>query len=280
MSPGSGSDPVSFASVFFLKMTRVFFLSFLLMTTGVWDTAQCSSGDGKNLWYESLNQSEFLSGTFPKGFLWGVGTAAFPTEGSWDQDGKGLSIWDHFTHHTVGTGNNMSTVTADTASGSYALWEKDIESLQYLGVKFYSFSISWPRIFPDGNATGQPNLAAVDHYRRLIGRLKALDLEPVVTLFHWDLPQTLQEELGGWRNMKLVQIFTDYATFCFKTFGQDVRYWITIHNPLLIAFLGYGTGIHAPGVSGDPAEPFIVAHNLIRVSTRSRGQRGIGGRGG
>lgn len=253
-------------------MIRVLFLSFLLMTTGIWDTAECSSGDGKSLWYGLLNQSKFLSGTFPKGFLWGAGTAAFSTEGSWDRDGKGLSVWDYFTHHTLRRGN-ISTLTADTASNSYMLWEKDIESLQYLGVKFYSFSISWPRIFPDGDATGQPNLAAVDHYLRLIGRLKALDLEPVVTLFHWDLPQILQEELGGWTNAKLVQIFANYAAFCFKTFGQDVRYWITIHNPVLIAFLGYGMGIHAPGVSGNPADPFIVAHNLIRVSTRSRGQR-------
>lgn len=260
-------------------MTYVHFLIFLLMTTGFWDTAKCSSGDGKSLWYGSLNQSEFLSGTFPKAFLWGIGTAAFPTEGSWDQDGKGLSIWDQFTHRAVGTSNNVSTLTADTSSSSYVLWERDIESLQYLGVKFYSFSISWPRIFPDGDPTRQPNLLAVNHYRRLIGQLKALDLEPVVTLFHWDLPQILQEELGGWRNEKLVQIFADYATFCFKTFGQHVRYWITIHNPFLIAFLGYGTGIHAPGVSGDPADPFIVAHNLIRVSTRSRGQRGLGRRG-
>lgn len=261
-------------------MTHFHFLSFLLMTTGVWDAAECSSGDGKSLWYRSLNQSEFLSGTFPKGFLWGVGTAAFPTEGSWDRDGKGLSIWDHFTHHALGRGNNISNLTADTASDSYVLWEKDIESLQYLGVKFYSFSISWPRIFPDGDATRQPNLAAVDHYHHLIGRLKALNLEPVVTLFHWDLPQILQEKLGGWKNSKLVQIFADYAAFCFKTFGQDVRYWITIYNPVAIAFLGYGTGIHAPGVSGDPADPFIVAHNLIRVSTRSRGQRGFGRVGG
>ncbi|KAK2829118.1 hypothetical protein Q7C36_017108 [Tachysurus vachellii] len=245
-------------------MTRVLFLSFLLMTTGVWDTAECSSGDGKSLWYGLLNQSKFLSGTFPKGFLWGAGTAAFSTEGSWDRDGKGLSVWDHFTHHTLGRGN-ISTLTADTASNSYVLWEKDIESLRYLGVKFYSFSISWPRIFPDGDATGQPNLAAVDHYLRLIGQLKALDLDPVVTLFHWDLPQILQEELGGWTNAKLVQIFANYAAFCFKTFGQDVRYWITIHNPVLIAFLGYGMGIHAPGVSGNPADPFIVAHNLIRA---------------
>ncbi|KAI5628894.1 beta-klotho, partial [Silurus asotus] len=237
------------------------FLSFLLMTTGVWDAGECSSGDGKTLWYESLNQNDFLPRVFPKGFLWGVGTAAFPTEGSWDQDGKGQSIWDHFTHHNVGTAN----MTADTASNSYVLWEKDIESLRYLGVNFYSFSISWPRIFPDGDATGKPNLAAVEHYQQLIDRLKALDLEPVVTLFHWDLPQILQEELGGWKNAKLVQIFGDYATFCFKTFGQDVRYWITVHNPLIIAFLGYGTGIHAPGVSGDLADPFIVAHNLIRA---------------
>lgn len=255
-------------------MTRVFFLSFLLMTTDVWDGAECSSGDGKSLWYEPLNQSEFLSEMFPKGFLWGVGTAAFPTEGSWNQDGKGQSIWDHFTHRSSGS-RNISTCTADTASDSYMLWEKDIESLQYLGVQFYSFSISWPRIFPHGDATGQPNLAAVNHYHRLITRLKALHLEPIVTLYHWDLPQVLQEEFGGWTNIRLVQIFAGYAAFCFKTFGQDVRYWITIHNPVLVAFLGYGTGIHAPGVSGDPADPFIVAHNLIRVSTRSRGQRGF-----
>ncbi|XP_062874780.1 beta-klotho [Trichomycterus rosablanca] len=241
----------------------------LLITVHVWYSVECLSGDGKTLWSEPLNRTEFLSGTFPEGFLWGVGTAAFPTEGSWDRDGKGASVWDHFTHNSLSRTTNLSNRTADASSDSYALWEKDVEAVKYLGVNFYSFSISWPRIFPDGNATGSPNRAAVEHYRRLIARLKSLDLEPVVTLFHWDLPQVLQDNLGGWRNPDLVQIFSDYAAFCFRTFGRDVRYWITMHNPLIVAFQGYRTGLHAPGVTGDPADPFIVAHNLIRAHAES-----------
>ncbi|KAK1798631.1 hypothetical protein P4O66_006924 [Electrophorus voltai] len=245
----------------------------LLILVCVVDRVQSASGDGKSLWDRPLNQQDFLSGTFPPNFLWGVGTSAFPTEGSWDQDGKGASIWDHFSHNLPqgqrGTGGNVDTVTDNAASDSYALWEKDVEAIQYLGVKFYAFSLSWPRLFPDGNATGQPNYAAVEHYRRLISRLRVLGLEPMVTLFHWDLPQSLQEQLGGWTSQAMVQIFTDYAQFCFTTFGQEVRYWITMHNPLLIATLGYGTGAHAPGVTGDPADPFIVAHNLIRAHAQT-----------
>lgn len=241
-------------------------LSLLLLTACVWDRVECVLGDGRSLWQRPLNHSNFLSGTFPRSFLWGVGTSALQTEGSWDRDGKGASVWDHFTH---GMGNRTGLETADTASDSYALWEQDIESAQYLGVNFYAFSLSWPRLFPDGNATGPPNPAGVEHYRRLIRRLRELGLEPVVTLFHWDLPQTLQERLGGWKSSEMVQVFTDYATFCFATFGRDVRYWITMHNPLLVALLGYGTGAHAPGVPGDPADPFVVAHNLIRVSARA-----------
>ncbi|XP_066497728.1 beta-klotho [Hoplias malabaricus] len=239
---------------------------FLLMTC-VWEGLECISGDGKRLWQHPLNHSNFLRGIFPEGFLWGVGTSAYQTEGSWDQDGKGASIWDHFTHNLHQKRSNMAT--ADIASDSYVLWDQDIESVQYLGVRFYAFSLSWPRLFPDGNATGTPNHAAVEHYQDLIGKLKGLGFEPVVTLFHWDLPQTLQEKLGGWKNSEMVQIFSDYAAFCFEAFGHNVRYWITMHNPLLIALLGYGTGAHAPGVTGDPSDPFIVAHNLIRAHAKS-----------
>lgn len=158
-----------------------------------------------------------------------------------------------------------SNTRADTASDSYALWEQDVESAQYLGVNFYAFSLSWPRLFADGDATGRANSMAVQHYRRLIHRIRAQGIEPVVTLFHWDSPQSLQEQFGGWRNPKMIEKFTEYAAFCFTTFGRAVRYWITMHNPALIALLGYGTGAHAPGVIGDPADRFIVAHNLIRA---------------
>ncbi|XP_016421102.1 beta-klotho-like [Sinocyclocheilus rhinocerous] len=214
-------------------------------------------GKASKLWLQQLNETFLQTGVFPSRFLWGVGTAAFPTEGSWDADGKGESVWDRFTRHS------------DPSSDSYIQWEEDLESVQYLGVNFYAFSLSWTRIFPDGNAKAHPNPAGVQHYRRLIGKLKELQVEPVVTLFHWDLPQVLQERFGGWLNRSTADVFADYAAFCFRTFGAEVRYWITMHNPFLLAVQGYGTGAHAPGVTGDPADPFIAAHNLLRAHAKA-----------
>lgn len=231
----------------------------VVLCLSLWRTAVCGS---HHLWLQTLNDTH-VNSQFPRGFLWGVGSSAFPTEGSWDADGKGESVWDRFTH-----GSRTSVDTADVASDSYVLWDEDVQALQYLGVKFYAFSLSWPRLFPDGNATSEPNWAGVAHYRRLIRRLKDVDVEPVVTLHHWDLPQTLQERFGGWLNPNLVDIFADYARFCFQTFGGDVRYWLTIHNPFLLAVQGYGTGAHAPGMRGERQHPFIAAHNIIRVSSR------------
>ncbi|XP_035524645.1 beta-klotho [Morone saxatilis] len=246
-------------------------LSLLLLVCG-WNKAACSFGEGRKLWQQpkldpiSKDQS-FIHDSFPSGFLWGSGTSAFQTEGAWDQEGKGPSIWDHFTHSTVS--GNLTTETADVASGSYTRWEEDLEALEYLGVRFYSFSLSWPRIFPDGNARGQPNTAAVEHYGRLIERLLEKKIEPIVTLYHWDLPQVLQEDYGGWRNDTVVGLFEEYAAFCFRTFGSRVRYWLTMHNPYLVAVQGYGTGVHAPGEAGGPASSLIVAHNLIRAHAKA-----------
>ncbi|XP_010895756.2 beta-klotho [Esox lucius] len=243
----------------------------LLLTAMAWDWALCSLGEGRRQWYQpptsepfKQNQS-FLHGTFLPGFLWGTGTSAFQTEGAWDRDGKGPSIWDHFTHSAADHGDGGA---ADMASESYVHWEEDIEALGYLGVRSYAFSLSWPRIFPNGSAVGQPNVAAVEHYGRLIDRLLERGIEPLVTLFHWDLPQALQEHYGGWRNEALVGLFDAYATFCFRTYGDRVRHWITIHNPYLVSVQGYGTGVHAPGETGDPSTPFTVAHNLIRAHAK------------
>ncbi|XP_070959526.1 beta-klotho [Oncorhynchus clarkii lewisi] len=247
------------------------YLFSLFLTVMVWRGDFCSLGEGRRQWQhpttpEPFTQSQsFFHGTFPPGFLWGTGTSAFQTEGAWDCDGKGPSIWDHFTHSVPHRGDGS---VADAASDGYNRWEEDVEALGYLGVRSYAFSLSWPRIFPDGVATGRPNRVAVEHYGRLLDRLLERGIEPVVTLFHWDLPQALQEHYGGWRNDTLVGLFDAYAAFCFRTYGGRVRYWITIHNPYLVADQGYGTGVHAPGETGDATAPFNVAHNLIKAHAK------------
>ncbi|XP_037118431.1 beta-klotho [Syngnathus acus] len=238
-----------------------FLLSLWLVNT--WHRATGSIGDGRQMWQMpkpvaiSLEQS-FLHDTFPAGFLWGSGTSAFQTEGSWDKDGKGASIWDHFTQ----------SKTDNVASDSYVHWEDDVQALEYLGVTSYSFSLSWPRLFP-GNATGPPCQPAVEHYNRLINRLVEKKIEPIVTIHHWDLPLVLQEAYGGWKNDTLIELFGNYAAFCFRTFGDRVRYWLTMHNPYLVAVQGYGVGLHAPGETGGLAASFIVAHNLIRAHAKA-----------
>ncbi|XP_076020999.1 beta-klotho [Genypterus blacodes] len=236
-----------------------------------WNKSAGSLGEGGKLWLKSkpdpsIHSQAFLQDTFPSGFLWGTGTSAFQTEGAWDRDGKGASIWDHFTHSNVSV---LAKETADVASDSYARWEEDVEALEYLGVRSYSFSLSWPRLFPDGNAGGQPNSVAVRHYSRLIDRLLEKKIEPIVTLYHWDLPQVLQENYGGWKNDTLVGLFEKYAAFCFQTYGNRVKYWLTMHNPYLVASQGYGTGIHAPGETGGPSAALTVAHNLIRAHAKT-----------
>nr|XP_020498323.1 beta-klotho [Labrus bergylta] len=243
----------------------------LFLVCGV-NKAASLLGGGRRIWQqpklEPFNKDQsFLHDTFPSGFLWGTGTSAFQTEGAWDQEGKGPSIWDHFTHSTVGT--DLATETANVASDSYTRWEEDVEALEYLGVISYSFSLSWPRLFPDGDAKNQANPAAVEHYSRLIEKLLEKKIEPIVTLHHWDLPQVLQEHYGGWRNDTLVGLFEEYAAFCFHTFGSRVKIWLTMHNPYLVAVQGYGTGVHAPGETGGAAGSLIVAHNLIRAHAKA-----------
>uniref|UniRef100_UPI003AB087F5 beta-klotho n=1 Tax=Centroberyx gerrardi TaxID=166262 RepID=UPI003AB087F5 len=246
-------------------------LPLLLLVCG-WNGAACSPGEGRRLWQQptpdpTIHSQSFLHDTFPLGFLWGSGTSAFQTEGAWDRDGKGPSIWDRYTHSAAS--GNVATETADVASDSYTRWEEDVEALRYLGVRSYSFSLSWARLFPDGNARGQPNPAAVEHYSRLLDRLLEKEIEPIVTLYHWDLPQHLQESYGGWKNDTLVGLFEEYAAFCFHTYGSRVKYWLTMHNPYLVAVQGYGTGVHAPGEIGGPSASLIVAHNLIRAHAKA-----------
>ncbi|KAM4854175.1 beta-klotho [Thomomys bottae] len=226
------------------------------------------SGDGTEIWSRNphlspVNASQlFLYDTFPKNFSWGVGTAAFQVEGSREKDGKGPCIWDHF------RSTHLQNVTSpEGSSDSYIFLEKDLSALEFLGVSFYQFSISWPRLFPDGIAT-TVNTKGLQYYNSLLDSLVLRNIEPVVTLYHWDLPLTLQEKYGGWKNGSMVDFFNDYATYCFQTFGDRVKYWITIHNPYLVAWHGYGTGLHAPGEKGGLAAVYAVGHNLIKAHSK------------
>lgn len=231
------------------------------------------SGDpdaGSRTWARFLKlpypeDEAFLYDTFPDDFMWSVGTAAYQTEGAFQKDGKGLSIWDTFTS----AGNRG---TGEVASDSYHNVHRDIHLIQKLKVTHYRFSISWPRIFPNGTI-GSYNEAGASYYINLIHRLKRIGVEPVVTLYHWDLPDTLQRLYGGWSNPILVDLFKEYAEFCFRTFGDNVKFWITIDNPFVVAWHGYGTGMVAPGIKGDPGLPFRAGHTLIKVSDTLRTQQ-------
>ncbi|XP_055006534.1 lactase/phlorizin hydrolase-like [Boleophthalmus pectinirostris] len=210
-------------------------------------------------WTEYHNRL-YHFGTFPSNFLWGVMSSAYQVEGAWNTEGKGPSIWDNFTH-TPGHGipeDGNGDVTCD----SYNKLNEDINLIKALGVKSYRFSISWSRIFPDGMTT-TPNAPGVAYYNSLINSLVGLGVAPVVTLYHWDLPQALQN-IGGWENNQIIQYFNAYADFCFKTFGDRVKFWITFNDPFSIAWKGYGSGELPPKLTTNPGmAPYTAAHNLI-----------------
>lgn len=205
--------------------------------------------------YMSFPTAEYCV-TFPRNFVWGAATAAYQIEGAWDEDGKGESIWDRFSH-TKGTVLNGDT--GDVACDHYHRLDADVELMRQLGLKAYRFSISWPRIFPDGY--GPVNIKGLDFYKNLVDKLLKAGIQPVATLFHWDLPQRLQE-IGGWGNREVSSHFADYAAVLTKHLGDSVQNWITINEPWVIANLGYSSGIHAPGVRDDQLA-LQVAHNLL-----------------
>jgi beta-glucosidase len=180
-------------------------------------------------------------------FTWGVATAAFQIEGSPDADGKGPSIWDTFSHRkgTIADGS-----TADVATDSYRRYPQDVAMVRALGFDAYRFSISWPRIFPTGS--GAVNRPGVDHYRRVIETCLEAGVEPWVTLFHWDLPQGLQDD-GGWTNRDTAHRFADYVHLMGEEYGDLVRHWMLFNEPLNIAISGHLTGDFAPGQRSLPA---------------------------
>ncbi|MGE9295215.1 MAG: GH1 family beta-glucosidase [Puniceicoccales bacterium] len=189
-------------------------------------------------------------------FTWGVATAAHQIEGAWLEGGKGMSIWDAFSHTP---GKIANGDTSETACDHYHRYEEDIELMAQLGVTGYRFSIAWSRILPQGK--GEVNQEGIDFYNQLIDGLLAKGIKPFVTLYHWDLPLTLQLENDGWLSYATSEYFAEYAEVCFKAFGDRVEHWMTFNENWCTAVLGNGEGCFAPGrVSND--EPYIVAHNL------------------
>ncbi len=193
---------------------------------------------------------------FPADFLWGTATAAYQIEGAAGADGRGPSIWDTFSH-TPGRVANGDT--GDVAVDHYHRYAEDVALLAALGVRAYRFSVSWPRVQPEGR--GPANEPGLDFYRRLVDALVGAGIEPVVTLYHWDLPQALQD-VGGWAVRDTAARFADYAAMMAGALGDRVQHWTTLNEPWCSAFLGYATGLHAPGIA-DPAQAFPAAHHLL-----------------
>jgi len=193
---------------------------------------------------------------FPKGFVWGTATASYQVEGAVHEDSRGTSIWDTFSHKAGRTRNGD---TGDVACRHYERVQEDVALIKELGVGAYRFSVAWPRVQPDGK--GPANQAGLDFYRRLVEALRANGISPVATLYHWDLPQALEDQ-GGWTERSTAERFAEYAEMVADVLGDEVGSWVTLNEPWCSAWLGYGTGVHAPGRI-EPAESLRAAHHLL-----------------
>jgi beta-glucosidase len=193
---------------------------------------------------------------FPAGFEWGVATASYQIEGGWNVDGKGESIWDRFSHTP---GRIFDNSIGDISCDFYHRYEDDIRLAKELGIKVYRFSVSWPRIFPDG--TGTVNEAGILFYRKILQTLRQNNIKSALTLYHWDLPQKLQDR-GGWANREIVGWFESYSKMLYERFGDLVDYWITLNEPFCTSVIGYWYGEHAPGYH-DYSMALSAVHNLL-----------------
>jgi beta-glucosidase len=193
---------------------------------------------------------------FPPDFLWGCATASYQIEGATGADGRGDSIWDSFCRRP---GKVRGGMTGDVACDSYVRWKDDVELLRSLGVGSYRYSVAWPRIQPEGK--GKPLQAGLDYYKRLADALGEEGIESAVTLYHWDLPQAL-EDSGGWPFRDTAYRFADFADIVFRALGDRVGRWFTLNEPWCSAFLGYESGEHAPG-RADRAGAYRAVHHLL-----------------
>ncbi|XP_071688706.1 LOW QUALITY PROTEIN: strictosidine-O-beta-D-glucosidase-like [Rutidosis leptorrhynchoides] len=213
------------------------------------------------------NASDIKRIDFPDDFVFGVGSSAYQVEGSWRADGKGLSIWDTFAlrhpDKIEGGANGCHS------NENYSRMKEDVQLLKKMGINSYRFSISWSRILPGGKVSMGTSTEGINHYNKLIDELLANGIQPFVTLFHWDLPNALEEEYMGFLSSKIVDDFVNYADICFWEFGDRVKNWVTINEPCEFTVSGYVAGRWAPGRGGDnedgdpQTEPYTVAYNLL-----------------
>lgn len=193
---------------------------------------------------------------FPKNFIWGAATSSYQIEGAWQDDGKGESIWDRFSHTP---GKIEDATTGDVACDHYYRWPEDVALMRSLNLQAYRFSISWPRILPEG--VGRVEQKGLDFYGRLVDGLLEAGITPFATLYHWDMPQALQDK-GGWPERFMVDAFAEYADVVSRYLGDRVQNWMTHNEPWVAAFLGYQVGVHAPGLQ-DQAAALRAAHHLL-----------------
>ena len=211
---------------------------------------------------------------FPEGFLWGAATASYQIEGAVAEDGRTPSIWDTFSRLP---GAVLDGDTGDVACDHYHRMPQDVALMRELGLGSYRFSVAWPRVRPDGGAVDQRGL---DFYRRLVDELHAAGVRPWLTLYHWDLPQTL-EDAGGWTVRDTVDRFVEYAVTVHDALGDRVPVWTTLNEPWCSAFLGYTSGRHAPGRQEGAAglraaHHLLLAHGLATTELRARGAETLG----
>jgi beta-glucosidase len=211
---------------------------------------------------------------FPEGFLWGAATSAYQIEGAVAEDGRGESIWDRF---CATPGAIEGGATGAVAADHYHRWPEDLELMTRIGLTAYRFALAWPRIEPAGD--GRLNQRGLDFYSRLVDGLLERGIRPLVNLFHWDLPQTLQDRHGGWVGRETAERFGDYAATAFAVLGDRVTSWLTLNEPWVASFLGYHQGIHAPG-HRDLAEAVSAAHHLLLGHARAVDAFRAAGRGG
>lgn len=203
-------------------------------------------------------RDRFAPAPFPKGFVWGTATSSYQIEGAVDVDGRGPSIWDTFSH-TAGKIADHSN--GDRANEHYHRYKEDVQLIKRLGARAYRFSIAWPRVFPDGS--GAPNPKGLDFYNRLIDELLANGIEPYATLYHWDLPQALEDRVGGWRSSETSKAFGDYSGYVAARISDRVKNIFTINEAGRFLNFGYGWGIDAPGLKLPPGELNQARHNVV-----------------
>uniref|UniRef100_H2YL48 Cytosolic beta-glucosidase n=1 Tax=Ciona savignyi TaxID=51511 RepID=H2YL48_CIOSA len=205
----------------------------------------------------------FMYGEFPAGFSWGVATSAYQIEGGFDQGGRGPSIWDEFSHTA---GNIVDGTNGDVACDSYTRYKEDVALVKQMGVGSYRFSISWSRILPTGKID-QINEKGIDYYNALINELIENNIQPIVTLYHWDLPSRLQAEFGGWISDAIIPLFVDYAKLCFQRFGDRVKTWITLNEPRVVAH-GYEEKDMAPGTNMRGTGAYQSSYIMLKAHAR------------